>query len=164
MLLATAALAALVTAQSSPASQSVSGSWRTDPSRTYPPPTNLKVLHKDLTGRQVHDLMEQWAGALGARCDACHVEDTESAAHNGKPHLDFADDSKPMKTAARLMYTMTEEINSNYLAKIKGPAANVTCATCHRGAVKPEPFAAQPIGGPPPDLAGSSAKEGQQPK
>jgi hypothetical protein len=162
-LLVTATFAAMLAAQSPPGSQGPSGSWRPDPSRTYPAPVNLKVLPKDLTGRRVHDIMEQWASSLGARCDACHVEDTESTAHDGKPHLDFADDSKPMKAVARLMYTMTEEINSDYLAKVKGSTASVTCGTCHRGAVNPEPFTFRPAVGPPPQSI-PSAEERPQPK
>jgi len=31
--------------------------------------TNLQVLPKDLTGRQVHGIMESFAGALGVHCD-----------------------------------------------------------------------------------------------
>ena len=38
------------------------------------------------------------------------------------------------------MYTMTEEINSNYIAKVEGSGMPVTCGTCHRGQVSPEPF------------------------
>jgi hypothetical protein len=49
---------------------------------------------------------------LGARCDSCHAEDPKMAAPDGHPRLKFADDSKPMKAAARLMYRMTEEINA----------------------------------------------------
>lgn len=119
------------------------------PPRTFPAPTNLKVLPKEFTGKQVHDIMEQWVGSLGIRCDSCHVEVSESAEPGGRPHLDFADDSKPMKAAARLMYTMTEEINSNYITKVKGSDTRVTCGTCHRGQVSPEPFIVQPAGGPP---------------
>ena len=55
-----------------------------------------------------------------------------------------------MKAVARLMYTMTEEINSNYIAKVEGSGMPVTCGTCHRGHVSPEPFTVQPAGGPPP--------------
>jgi len=69
-----------------------------------------------------------------------------------------------MKTVARLMYTMTEEINSNYIAKVKGSAANVTCYTCHRGAVNPEPFDVQPAGGPLFHRPAPGAKESRQPK
>ncbi len=69
-----------------------------------------------------------------------------------------------MKAAARLMYTMTEEINNNYIAKVKGSEASVTCGTCHRGAVNPEAFIVKPAGGPGPVQAAPSANDGQQPK
>jgi len=45
----------------------------------YPAPTNLKVLPKNLTGQQVHDIMKQWNGELGVRCGACHAEDPASS-------------------------------------------------------------------------------------
>lgn len=164
VLLATAVFAAISAAQAPRDSQSASQSGASDSSRTFPVPANLRVLPKDLTGRRVHDVMEQWVSSLGARCDACHVEVTESTAPDGKPHLDFADDSKPMKAAARVMYTMTAEINSNYIANVKGSATNVTCGTCHRGAVNIEPFTVQPTVAPPPAKAPRSAEEVQQPK
>jgi mono/diheme cytochrome c family protein len=85
---------------------------------SFPAPTNLKVLPKDLTGQQVHDMMEQWKVGLGMSCSACHAEDKKRVNQNGGPLLDFPNDSKPEKTTARLMYTMTEEINQKYIAKI----------------------------------------------
>ncbi len=127
--------------------------------RSFPAPTNLRVLPKDLSGQQVHDIMEHWASSLGARCDACHVVDTEGTGPDAKPHLDFADDSKPMKAVARRMYTMTEEINSNYIAKVNGSGMLVTCGTCHHGRVAPEPFIVPPAGEQPPAQAPSSVKE-----
>ena len=126
--------------------------------RTFLAPTNLQVLPKDLSGQQVHDIMEQWAGSLGARCNACHVEDTENAEPDGRPHLDFSDDFKPMKSVARRMYAMTEEINRNYLAKVNDSGKLVTCGTCHRGRVSPEPFTV-PAGEQPPAQAPQSVKE-----
>ncbi|SPE19088.1 Cytochrome c family protein (modular protein) [Candidatus Sulfotelmatomonas gaucii] len=113
------------------------------PPRTFPAPTNLKVLPEDLSGQQVHDIMEHWAGSLGTQCDSCHAEDQENAAPDGHPRLNFADDSKPMKAVARLMYRMTEEINNNYIPKGRGSDIPVTCGTCHRGRVSPEPFTIQ---------------------
>ena len=160
-LMATAVFAAIAGAQAPRDSESASGSWRPDSSRTFPVPTNLRALPKDLTGRQVHDVMEQWVSSLSVRCDACHAEDTESTVPDKKPHLDFADDSKPMKAVARVMYTMTAEINSNYIAKVKGSATNITCGTCHRGAINIEPFTVQPAVAPPPPKAPRSAEEPQ---
>jgi hypothetical protein len=100
----------------------------------------LKVLPKNLTGRQVQDIMEQWKTSLGIQCDGCHAEVREKAESDGTPRLNFADDSKPMKAIARLMYTMTDQINTNYIAKVEGSGVPVACGTCHRGHIGPEPF------------------------
>lgn len=110
-----------------------------------PAPTNLKVLPKTMTGDQVHELMHQWEGQLGTECTTCHAADPTKKRPNGKPALNFADDSKPEKSSARLMYTMEEQINSQYISKVKKGEAKVTCATCHRGHLDPPPFT------PPPD-------------
>ncbi len=118
--------------------------------RTFPTPTNLNVLPKDLTGQQVHDIMEQWDADLGVQCSACHIEEPNNVISGAPPRPLFADDSKEMKEVARHMYTMTKEINSNYIAKVEGSGKRVTCGTCHRGHVGPKPFTVQPPGGPPP--------------
>lgn len=99
-------------------------------------PTNLQVLPKTLTGEQVHAIMEGWAAALGTHCSTCHA-----AAANGHG-LDFADDSKPEKSTARLMYRMVQDINKNYISTIDNSGEPVTCGTCHRGHLGPDPFVA----------------------
>jgi len=109
-------------------------------SRTFRTPRNLKVFPKELSGRQVNSIMEEWSRSLGVRCDACHAEATETLVADDDSNLNFADDSKPMKTIARSMYGMTEEINSIHIAKIEGSGVPVTCGTCHRGHISPEPF------------------------
>jgi hypothetical protein len=109
-------------------------------SHTFRVPKNLKVLPKDLSGQQVNDLMEEWVRSLGVRCDSCHAEATETTVADDDSNLNFADDSKAMKIIARSMYKMTEEINSIHIAKIEGSGIRVTCGTCHRGHVCPEPF------------------------
>jgi hypothetical protein len=109
-------------------------------SRTFRAPRNLKVFPKELSGRQVNSIMEEWSRSLGVRCDACHTEATETLAADDDSNLNFADDSKPMKAIARSMYGMTEEINSIHIAKIEGSGIPVTCGTCHRGHISPEPF------------------------
>jgi len=108
----------------------------------HPAPTNLKVLPKELTGDQLDEIMDQWAGALGAHCNTCHTADPTNIGPNGKPRLKYADDSKPEKATARQMYTMLEEINVKYVSKIDSSGAPVTCGTCHRGHLGPEPFVA----------------------
>jgi len=112
--------------------------------RNLPAPTNLKVLPKNLTGQQVHDIMEQWEGSLGAHCSTCHTADPKNLGPNGRPRLNFADDSKEEKITARLMFQMTEDINKNYVTKVPNSDMPVTCGTCHRGHLGPEPFVIPP--------------------
>ena len=107
-------------------------------------PTNLKVLPKDLTGDQVHEIMEKWEGSLGTHCSTCHTADPNNIGPNGRPRLNYADDSKPEKAIARMMFTMTEDINKNYVSKVPNSEIAVTCGTCHRGHLGPEPFVIPP--------------------
>jgi hypothetical protein len=113
---------------------------------SFPAPTNLQVLPKDLTGQQVHEIMEHWAGDLGVHCDTCHAADPNNVGPNGRPRMNFASDEKDEKKMARIMYTMTEDLKANYVAKVAAmdkmaePAAPVTCGTCHRGHIDPEAF------------------------
>lgn len=122
---------------------------------SFPKPTNLKVLPKNLTGEKLHDLMHQWAGSLGTHCDHCHTTDPKNLDEHGHPRFNFADDSKPEKLTARTMYKMTQDINKNFLSKVPNADEPVTCATCHRGHEKPEHFeipdqhAPHPPGPPP---------------
>ncbi len=157
--LATAFFAAATLSQAPQGPPSAAASSQPAPPRTFPAPTNLKVLPKDLSGQEVHDIMEQWARSLGARCDSCHAEDPKNAAPDGHPRLNFADDSKSNKAVARLMYRMTEEINNNYIAKVEDSGIPVTCSTCHRGRVSPEPFTIQPPGGQPTAQVPTEAEE-----
>jgi hypothetical protein len=113
--------------------------------RPAPAPTNLQVLPKTMTGDEVHDLMHKWEAALGTECSTCHAADPKNIGPNGKPRLNFADDSKPEKATARLMVRMVEEINTQYIGKIDNSGMPVTCGTCHRGHLDPGPFV------PPPD-------------
>ncbi len=115
-----------------------------------PPPTNLKVLPKTLTGEQVHEIMHKWEADLGTECSTCHAADPNRKQANGRPALNFADDSKPEKQTARLMLKMTEEINKNYTSMVDSSrdssetAKRVTCGTCHRGHLDPQAFVAPP--------------------
>ena len=93
---------------------------------------------------QVHEIMHGWADALGTHCGTCHAADPNNIGPNGRPRLKYADDSKPEKATARLMFSMTEDINKNYVSKVPNSDASVTCGTCHRGHLEPEPFVAPP--------------------
>ncbi len=162
-LLTAVVFAVTTVAQAPQSAQNAAGSPL--PQRTFPAPTNLKVLPKNLTGQQVRDIMEQWEGSLGAHCSTCHTPDPNNIAPNGRPRLNFADDSKPEKATARLMYTMTEDINRNYVSKIESSEAPVTCGTCHRGHLGPEPFVIPPDDGPrPPQGPAPSTAKQPQPK
>lgn len=108
--------------------------------REFPAPTNLKVLPKNLTGQQVRDIMEGWSGSLGVHCDTCHSADPGKVGPNGRPRLNFADDSKPEKNSARLMYTMTQKINDDTMSMVNDGQSKVTCGTCHRGHKQPEAY------------------------
>ena len=110
------------------------------PPREYPAPTNLKVLPHNLTGQQVHEIMQTWAGELGARCTTCHVVDKTKTSPDGKPVIDFANDHKEEKQTARIMVKMVEQINADYIAKIDSSGTPVSCGTCHRGELSPDPF------------------------
>jgi cytochrome c553 len=107
--------------------------------------------------------MEGWEAALGTHCSTCHTPDPNNIGPNGRPRLNYADDSKPDKSTARLMFRMTEDINKNYVSMVENSGAPVTCGTCHRGHLGPEPWVApkegltHPPPGPPP--AGSATPQ-----
>src|SRR5258708_21587545 len=61
-----------------------------------PEPKNLKLLKAE----GLMDTMRSFRVALGAKCDTCHVQG------------DFASDEKPEKKTARMMITLTREINA----------------------------------------------------
>jgi hypothetical protein len=111
--------------------------------RQMPRPTNLQVLPKDISGRDLIATMRGYSKALGVECGFCHAQDPKTHQFN------FASDAKPDKGMARIMIRMKDEINAKYLATINDPDASaadktVTCGTCHRGHTMPVPFDAAP--------------------
>ncbi len=106
------------------------------PPQQQQPPKNLQVLPKDLPRGQVVQIMRTVAGALGQRCDYCHVEAPDGNFQN----MDFASDEKETKKVAREMMKMTMDINQKYIPAM-GRTLNdrslVRCVTCHRGVAKP---------------------------
>jgi tetratricopeptide (TPR) repeat protein len=135
---------------------------------TRPAPRNLQVLPKDTSAQDVVALMQQFTRALGVPCTYCHVERTapllsaeEAAAQaaaapppagrgrgrgRGGPEMDYAADDKRQKQTARVMLTLTDDINAKIAtlsatAALKKPGADlvrVQCATCHRGVANPQ--------------------------
>src|SRR5258707_7510705 len=114
--------------------------------------TNLKVLPKDISKRELESTMRGFAFALGVRCDHCHVE--KKAPEKG---LDFPADDKDAKKTARVMLQMVAAVNHDYISKVikappDTPAIQVQCVTCHHGLTQPQPLNAV--------LAGSLEKDG----
>ena len=110
------------------------------PPGKWPPDSliNTKVIPHSTPVIQVVGMMRDFAGALGVRCQHCHV------GREGMPldQFDFAVDEKRTKLVARQMMRMTQEINRR-LDTLPGrttPGLAVTCATCHRGVARPEPL------------------------
>ena len=86
--------------------------------RKREPPKNLQVLKPEDIGPSMRAATQ----GLGVRCDFCHVQG------------DFASDDKPEKVTARMMFSMTRDIN----AKFSDGKAHVACYTCHRGEQMPK--------------------------
>lgn len=119
-----------------------------------PKPTNLQILPKDISSKDLMAVMHDFTGDLGVHCTFCH----EVNAQTHRP--DFASDAKHEKVAARVMMRMTHEINTKYLAELPehehadhaGHEGKVSCSTCHRGHAEPPSFTPPPEEhhGPPP--------------
>jgi hypothetical protein len=103
-------------------------------------PKNLKVLPRELTTKQVREIMESWSDETGADCSTCHVRDAAAPTLNGKAHYDYANDARQEKRTARVMYEMTEQINAQFISKVPNSGMSVTCGYCHRGHLSPEPY------------------------
>lgn len=97
--------------------------------------TNLKLLDKDSSRRQVVGIMRTWAGALGVRCNHCHVGPDNLVG------MDFASDEKATKRTARRMLEMARTLNRTLLKDLPSTEGEdhqfVSCYTCHRGQSKP---------------------------
>lgn len=99
--------------------------------------TNLKVLPKDISSKDLQEIMaDDFEDALGVTCGFCHAN-----AKDGHG-LDFASDAKPEKEIARAMMRMTLGINKKYF-KVRHPAIGsnaltVTCTSCHKGEAFPD--------------------------
>jgi hypothetical protein len=104
-----------------------------------PAPTNLRVLAKATTGRELIQVMRGFTQGLGVRCQHCHVYKGEDP--NDLSSFDFASDEKAPKATARVMMRMASAINDDLLKGVGEVAAagepKVSCYTCHRGEKRP---------------------------
>ncbi len=96
---------------------------------------NLKVLPKDITKRELVEIMRSFSHGLGVRCGECHKSTKEGS--DRLDDLDFASDDKHEKVTAREMMKMVGSINDQ-IAKmeLKNPP-RVQCVTCHHGVKSP---------------------------
>ncbi|AYL95040.1 c-type cytochrome [Mucilaginibacter celer] len=98
---------------------------------------NLKVLPKNISGENLHKVMEEWEHSLGVHCNFCHARNEETK------KMDWASDAKPEKEMTRDMFKMMNKINEKYFHAKKDSLgmvmkAGVNCNTCHRGTAHPE--------------------------
>ena len=110
------------------------------PQAHFPPDSliNVHVFPKTTPVIQVVAAMRNFSGALGVRCNYCHVGE------EGRPleTFNFASDDKRTKLVGRQMMRMVQEINHRLdtLPGRTSPGLQVTCATCHRGVPRPMPL------------------------
>jgi tetratricopeptide (TPR) repeat protein len=99
-------------------------------------PKNLKVLPKDMSHREVVEIMRGYSMALGVRCEGCHYQSSPTE------EPEFDSDKKPEKETARKMMKMTADINAQIgRMNLKDPP-QVSCVTCHHGLKEPETLGA----------------------
>jgi hypothetical protein len=82
---------------------------------------NIQVL-KNIPADELIPTMQFIGASLGVECDYCHVE------------RQMEKDDKKSKKTAREMMQMVHAVNQNNFAGSR----EVTCNTCHRGAIHPE--------------------------
>jgi hypothetical protein len=97
--------------------------------------TNLQVLDSSISQPQLIGVMRSFAGALGVRCNHCHV------GPDNLQGMDFATDEKATKKTARRMLQMVNTLNDEQLANlpvvVDREHQTVSCYTCHRGLSTP---------------------------
>ncbi len=101
-------------------------------------PKNLKILPRNISGKELHNIMKGFSISLGVRCNFCHV--SERVEGQEKPKFDFASDNKPEKNTTRNMMRMVQAINEKYIGQMTGgdhTLEQITCVTCHMGRKTP---------------------------
>ncbi|MGH2649024.1 MAG: c-type cytochrome [Ginsengibacter sp.] len=74
---------------------------------------NLQILPKDISDHGLDSIMHHFTGALGVKCNFCHVR------NEAERKMDFASDDKPEKNIARKMMLMAIDINRNYFKNME---------------------------------------------
>ena len=98
---------------------------------------NVQML-TNMTDLELQRTMNMMRASLGVHCDFCHVVDDK----NG---WQFDKDDKKEKRTAREMIAMTVKINKEQF----NGHADVSCWTCHRGAIRPVSLVPLPQAPPP---------------
>ena len=98
---------------------------------------NVQLL-TNMSDVQLQRTMNMMRAALGVHCDYCHVVDDK----NG---WQFDKDDKKEKKTAREMIAMTIKINKEQF----NGRAEISCYTCHRGAMRPVSLTPLPQTPPP---------------
>ncbi|ACU04939.1 MULTISPECIES: c-type cytochrome [Pedobacter] len=98
-------------------------------------PVNLKVLPKNISEKELDDIMDGFKAALGVKCNFCHTPRKDNP-----KKLDFASDENPKKEIARNMIRMTNKINKKYFHEKdkEGKLINISCVSCHNGKEEPQ--------------------------
>jgi hypothetical protein len=109
--------------------------------------TNLQVLPKGSTQKELMRVMIGFADALGVECGHCHA--------GGNPNtlegVDFASDDKWEKRTARTMMRMVNA-DADFISRLEArpvspgekvqPTVRIECVTCHRTITRPETISA----------------------
>ncbi len=123
--------------------------------------TNIKVFPSTATFDEVDHAMDEFKVELGVKCNYCHAPEKDNPRK-----MDMASDANPIKSVAREMIRMTNEMNQKYIATIKHTESDstkiqlITCNTCHRGV--PKPFG-KPLPAPSPLPSGQWQNQGFKP-
>jgi hypothetical protein len=97
--------------------------------------TNLQVMPKDISKRELMSTMRSFAFALDVRCEYCHAQKDKE--------FDYSSDEKQPKKTARVMLQMVGTINRDFIGKVNNPKSiQVECVTCHHGLAQPRPLKA----------------------
>jgi hypothetical protein len=97
--------------------------------------TNLQVLPKDISRKQLESTMRGFAFALNVWLCLLPCEKPNAK----KFEMDFASDDKDTKKIARVMLA-NGSINHDYISKLppaQTPPVQVQCVTCHHGLTQP---------------------------